>query len=177
MLFLLRDFLEEDVLSGVFVGIGRELVVREFVGIDDVFGIAEPLCPPLCAVPGNLAYEKVTRSALDGVFSQFDTEALDGDFHDKLSLVRQILDGPESRDEGSFASHFHRDGCFSAGFESDSAYTDDGRGNFPIGFEGEFPSAPVRSPRSDEKGGELTFILDCHLYAAVFYVVPAAGVQ
>ena len=85
-LLLLRGFLEEDALSRVFIGVGRQLVVREFGRIDDVFGIAEPLGPPLRAVLGNPADEEVTRFALDSIFSQFDTEALDSDFHDKLPL-------------------------------------------------------------------------------------------
>ena len=166
--------MEEDVFSGIFVGVGRQLIVREFVRIDDIFGVAEPLGPPLCAVFGNLAYKKITRTSLDDIFSQFDTEALDGDFHDKLALVRQILDRPEARNEGSFTAHFHRDGGFAAGFEPDSAYTDNGRSNFPFGIENEFPSAPVRYPCPDKIGGEPAVILDCHLYAAVFYIVLAA---
>ena len=148
----------------------------EFIGIDYVFGEAEPVGPPGPAVCGNRAYEKVPSPAFDDIVAKFDAKAVYCYFDDKLSLLVGVLNRPHSRFVNSFAIQLHRYGGFPAGLEFCPADTDCRGGNFAVRLENEFPAAFLRLPCTDEKIRELPDAVDGDLDAVfVSRRTPAAG--
>ena len=171
-----RNFLEEDALAGIVFGVEGEFVVMKFLGIDDVFGEAEPVGPPGLAVCGNRAYEKVTGPAFDDVVTEFDAKVVYCYFDDKLPLLVGVLHCPQARFVNSFAAHLHLYSGSPARLKFCPADTDYRGGDFAVRLEDEFPAAFGRSPCADEKIRELPDAVDSDLDAVfVSRRVPAAG--
>ena len=160
-----RDFLEEDALAGVVFRVEGEFVIMVFLGIDDVFGEAEPVGPPGQAVFGDRAYEKVAGPALYDIVAEFDAETVYRYLNDKLPLLMRILNRPQARFVNSFAALLHRYGGRPARLEfcpADAYYRG---GNFAVRLEDEFPAAFGCSPCADEKIRELPVAVDGDLDA------------
>lgn len=145
-----------------------------FLGIDDVFGEAEPVGPPGLAVCGDRAYEKVARPAFDDIVAELDAKVVYCYFDDKLSLPVRILNRPKARLINAFTAHLHRDSGSPARLEFCPAEADCGGGNFAVRLENEFPAAFVCFPCADEKIRELLDAIDGD-FDAVADRTPAAG--
>jgi len=171
-----RDLLEEDALSGIVVGVEGEFVIMVFVGIDYIFGEAEPVGPPGPAVCGNRAYEKVAGSAFDDIVAKLDAEVLYRYLDDKFPLLLGVLNRPRAGFVDSFAAHLHGHGGCPAGLEFCPADADCRGGDFAVRLEDKFPAAFVRFPCADEKSRELPVAVYGDLDAVfVGRGTPAAG--
>jgi hypothetical protein len=171
-----RGLLEEDALAGIVVGVEGEFVVMIFLGIDDIFGEAEPVGPPGLAVCGDRAYEKVSGTALYDIVAEFDAKVVYCYFDDKLPLLVGVLNSPQAGCVNSFSTHLHWHGGFPARLQfcpADAGYRG---GDFSVRLEDEFPAAFFCFPCADEKGRELPVAVDCDLDAVlVNRRTPAAG--
>ena len=147
-----------------------------FLGIDDVFGEAEPVGPPGLAVCGDRSYEKVAGPALYDIIAKLDSEAINCYFDDKLPLLVGVLNRPWAGFVDSFAAQLHGYGGCPARLQfypADAGYSG---GNFSVRLEDEFPAALFRFPCADEKGRELPVAVYGDLDAVfVGRGTPAAG--
>ncbi len=159
------DLLEEEALTRIVVRVEGKFVIMIFLGIDDVFGEAEPVGPPGLAVFGNRAYEKVACPALYDIVAEFDAKVVYCYFDDKLSLLVRILHRPKARLINAFTAHLHRYGCRPARLQFCPADTDNRGGDFAVRLEDEFPAAFVCFPCADEKIRKLPVAVDCDLDA------------
>ena len=160
-----RDLLEEEALAGVVVWVEGEFVIMVFLGIDYIFGEAEPVGPPGLAVCGDRAYEKVAGLALYDIVAKLDSEAINCYFDDKLPLLVGVLNSPQAGFVNSFAAQLHGHGGSPARFQFCPADTGYRGGNFSVRLEYEFPAAFFCFPCADEKGRELPVAVDGDLDA------------
>ncbi len=140
-----------------------------FLGIDDIFGEAEPVGPPGLAVCGDRAYEKVAGSALYDIVTEFDSEVVYCYFDDKLPLLMGVLNSPQAGFVNSFAAQLHGYGSCPARLQfypADAGYRG---GNISVRLEDEFPAAFFCFPCADEKGRELPVAVDGD-FDAVFVI-------
>ena len=145
-----------------------------FIGIDDIFGEAEPVGPPGRAVRRNRAYEEVASPALYDIITEFDAKLVYCYFYDKLPLLVRILNRPQSRLINTFAAHLHRDSGSPARLEFCPADTGYRGGNFAVRLEDEFPAAFFGFPCADQKIREMLDAVDGD-FDAVAGRTPAAG--
>ena len=136
-----------------------------FIGIDYIFGEAEPVGPPGLAVCGDRAYEKVKSPAFDDIVAKLDAKLIYCYFDDKFPPLVRILHRPQSRLINTFASHLHRHGSSPARLEFYSADAHYCGGDFAVRLEDEFPAAFFGLPCADEKIRELPDAVDSDLDA------------
>ena len=160
-----RGLLEEDALAGIVVGVEGEFVVMIFLGIDDIFGEAEPVGPPGLAVCGDRTYEKVACPALYNIVAELDSEAINCYFDDKLPLLVGVLNSPQAGFVNSFAAQLHGHGGCPARLQFSPADAGYRGGDFSVRLEDEFPAAFFCFPCADEKGRELPVAVDSDLDA------------
>ena len=156
VLFRFRDLLEKDALAGIICRVEGKFVVMKFIGINNVFREAEPVCPPGLAVSRDRADEKVAGAAFYNVVTKLDTEMVYCYFDDKLSLLIRILHRPLPGFVNALATHLHGHGDFPARPEFYSADTDCCGGDLTVRLENESPAAFFSFPGADEKVRELT---------------------
>ena len=78
----MRDFLEQQTLAGIVIRIGRQRVIRVFLRIRNVLGVAESVRPPRGAVFGDRTDKKIPSPASNYTVSKLDTKPIYRDFND-----------------------------------------------------------------------------------------------